>query len=49
MAEENKKDDYSKDNKKRMLIALAVYLGFTDINKADEWDNLTKEQKKIVR
>lgn len=49
MAEENKKDDYSKENKKRMLIALAVYLGFTDINKANEWDNLTKEQKKIVR
>ena len=49
MAEENKKDDYSEENKKRMLIALAVYLGFTDINKAEEWNNLTKEEKKIVR
>lgn len=44
MAEE--KTDWSKENKKRMLAALAVYLGLSD---TAEYDSLSDEAKKEAR
>ncbi len=44
MAEE--KTDYSKENKKRMLAALAVYLGLSD---TAEYGSLSDEAKKEAR
>ena len=47
MAEE-KKTDHSKENKQRMLGALAVLLGFTDDASYDGYKQLSPEQKELV-
>lgn len=44
MAEEN--TDWGKENKKRMLAALAVYLGLSD---TADYDSLSDEAKKAAR
>lgn len=44
MAEE--KTDYSKENKKRMLAALAVYMGL--VASPDNYDRLSDEHKELV-
>lgn len=47
MSKEEK--NYKKENEKRMLIALAVLLGYTKVNKIDEFENLTDDQQKEVK
>lgn len=44
MAEET--TDYSKENKKRMLAALAVYMGLT--SSTETYDRLSDEHKELV-
>lgn len=49
MAEEKKEKDYSDENQKRLLIALAILLGFTDENNIEKMNDLTADQKYIIR
>lgn len=46
MAEDIEKADFKKDNKKRMLAALAVYLGMSNVA---DWDQLSDEAKAAAR
>lgn len=51
MSEEKEEKDYSDENKKRMLIALAIMLGANIENKLSEYKNIPKhilaEAKKV--